>query len=201
MAAWWQSLTALEHVLLYIAVPATLVLVIQTILLFAGGVFLAEFRCFCKSVDCGLYILHTAGSLTKAEISDCIIGVDLYYFLIVLHCGCIVFLVEKEIALLHVQLGDEGFSFDGYVILSVFVGFCNGLVEDDYRRVYVIGGCQFLADGVEQGGNVPLAVEEELLSLRSYDLGLAEGFFKIFECSGFVARVKSGGTLVVEGCR
>ena len=42
MAAWWQSLTALEHVLLYIAVPATLVLVIQTILLFAGGVFDAD---------------------------------------------------------------------------------------------------------------------------------------------------------------
>ena len=39
MAAWWQSLTALEHILLYIAVPATLVLIIQTVLLFAGGVF------------------------------------------------------------------------------------------------------------------------------------------------------------------
>ena len=39
MAAWWQSLTLLEHVLLYIAVPATLILVLQTVLLFAGGAF------------------------------------------------------------------------------------------------------------------------------------------------------------------
>ena len=38
IAAWWQSLTTLEHVLLYIAVPATLLLLIQTILLFLGGV-------------------------------------------------------------------------------------------------------------------------------------------------------------------
>lgn len=37
MAAWWQTLTTLEHVLLYIAVPATLVLLIQTALLFLGG--------------------------------------------------------------------------------------------------------------------------------------------------------------------
>lgn len=39
MAAWWQSLTLLEHILLYIAVPATLILVLQTVLLFAGGAF------------------------------------------------------------------------------------------------------------------------------------------------------------------
>ena len=39
MVAWWQSLTLLEHVLLYIAVPATLILVLQTVLLFAGGAF------------------------------------------------------------------------------------------------------------------------------------------------------------------
>ena len=38
ITAWWQSLTTLEHVLLYIAVPATLLLLIQTILLFLGGV-------------------------------------------------------------------------------------------------------------------------------------------------------------------
>ena len=37
MTAWWQSLTTLEHALLYIAIPATLILVIQTILLFVGG--------------------------------------------------------------------------------------------------------------------------------------------------------------------
>ena len=37
MTAWWQSLTSLEHALLYIAIPATLILVIQTILLFVGG--------------------------------------------------------------------------------------------------------------------------------------------------------------------
>lgn len=37
MAAWWDTLTALEHALLYVAVPATLVLLIQTILLFLGG--------------------------------------------------------------------------------------------------------------------------------------------------------------------
>lgn len=37
MAAWWQTLTTLEQVLLYIAVPATLVLLIQTALLFLGG--------------------------------------------------------------------------------------------------------------------------------------------------------------------
>lgn len=37
MAAWWQTLTTLEQVLLYIAVPATLVLIIQTVLLFVGG--------------------------------------------------------------------------------------------------------------------------------------------------------------------
>ena len=36
MAAWWQSLSALDHVLLYIAVPATLILLIQTVLLFAA---------------------------------------------------------------------------------------------------------------------------------------------------------------------
>ena len=39
MIAWWQSLTASEHVLLYIAVPATLILLIQTVLLFVGGLF------------------------------------------------------------------------------------------------------------------------------------------------------------------
>ena len=39
MAAWWQSLSALDHVLLYIAIPATLILLIQTVLLFAGGAF------------------------------------------------------------------------------------------------------------------------------------------------------------------
>ena len=38
ITAWWQSLTALEHILLYLAVPATLILLIQTILLFLGGV-------------------------------------------------------------------------------------------------------------------------------------------------------------------
>ena len=38
ITAWWQSLTTLEHILLYIAVPATLILLIQTILLFVGGV-------------------------------------------------------------------------------------------------------------------------------------------------------------------
>lgn len=37
MTAWWQTLTALEHVLLYIAIPATLILLIQTVLLFVGG--------------------------------------------------------------------------------------------------------------------------------------------------------------------
>ena len=39
MAAWWQSLTTLEHVLLYIAVPATLILILQTVLLLVGGAF------------------------------------------------------------------------------------------------------------------------------------------------------------------
>lgn len=38
ITAWWQSLTTLEHILLYLAVPATLILLIQTILLFLGGV-------------------------------------------------------------------------------------------------------------------------------------------------------------------
>ena len=37
MALWWQSLTTLEHVLLYVAVPATLLLLVQTILLLLGG--------------------------------------------------------------------------------------------------------------------------------------------------------------------
>lgn len=32
MGAWWQSLSTLEHILLYIAVPATLVLLVQTLL-------------------------------------------------------------------------------------------------------------------------------------------------------------------------
>ena len=40
MAAWWQSLTPLEHILLYLAVPATLILIIQTVLLFVGGMIL-----------------------------------------------------------------------------------------------------------------------------------------------------------------
>ena len=38
ITAWWQSLTTLEHILLYLAVPATLILLIQTILIFLGGV-------------------------------------------------------------------------------------------------------------------------------------------------------------------
>lgn len=38
MAAWWQSLSALDHVLLYIAVPATLILLIQTVSLCRGRV-------------------------------------------------------------------------------------------------------------------------------------------------------------------
>lgn len=37
MTIWWASLTGLEQVLLYVAVPATLLLLIQTILLFLGG--------------------------------------------------------------------------------------------------------------------------------------------------------------------
>ena len=37
MSAWWQTLTALEHVLLYVAIPATLLLLIQTVLLLIGG--------------------------------------------------------------------------------------------------------------------------------------------------------------------
>ncbi len=37
MSLWWQSLSTLEHVLLYVAVPATLVLIVQTVLLFVGG--------------------------------------------------------------------------------------------------------------------------------------------------------------------
>lgn len=37
MLLWWQSLTTLEHVLLYVAVPATLLLLIQTALLLLGG--------------------------------------------------------------------------------------------------------------------------------------------------------------------
>lgn len=32
MAAWWQSLSALDHVLLYIAVPATLILLILSLI-------------------------------------------------------------------------------------------------------------------------------------------------------------------------
>lgn len=36
MNAWWASLTALEQVLVYVAVPATLVLVVQTILMLVG---------------------------------------------------------------------------------------------------------------------------------------------------------------------
>lgn len=36
MEAWWASFTALEHLCLYVAVPATLVLLIQTALLFIG---------------------------------------------------------------------------------------------------------------------------------------------------------------------
>lgn len=37
MTAWWQTLSTLEHILLYVAVPATLVLLVQTILLLLGG--------------------------------------------------------------------------------------------------------------------------------------------------------------------
>ncbi len=36
MEAWWAALTALERICLYVAVPATLVLVVQTILMFIG---------------------------------------------------------------------------------------------------------------------------------------------------------------------
>ena len=38
LVLWWQSLSLLEQILLYIAVPATLILLIQTILLCVGGV-------------------------------------------------------------------------------------------------------------------------------------------------------------------
>lgn len=37
MTLWWQSLSTLEHVLLYVAVPATLLLLLQTVLLLLGG--------------------------------------------------------------------------------------------------------------------------------------------------------------------
>lgn len=37
MEAWWHSLSTLEHILLYIAVPATLILLVQTFLLLIGG--------------------------------------------------------------------------------------------------------------------------------------------------------------------
>ena len=36
MAEWWESLSALQHMFLYAAIPFTLVLVIQTILTFIG---------------------------------------------------------------------------------------------------------------------------------------------------------------------
>ena len=37
MIAWWQSLSGLEHALLYLAIPATLILLLQTLLLLLGG--------------------------------------------------------------------------------------------------------------------------------------------------------------------
>ncbi len=37
MVLWWQSLSPAEHLLLYVAVPATLILLLQIVLLFLGG--------------------------------------------------------------------------------------------------------------------------------------------------------------------
>lgn len=37
MVAWWESLSSLEHMLLYLALPATLVLLLQTVFLLVGG--------------------------------------------------------------------------------------------------------------------------------------------------------------------
>ena len=69
MAAWWQSLSALDHVLLYIAVPATLILLIQTVLLFAGGAFdsdgdagpLPEAAADPETPDTGLHLFTVRG--------------------------------------------------------------------------------------------------------------------------------------------
>ena len=69
MAAWWQSLSALDHVLLYIAVPATLILLIQTVLLFAGGAFdsdadggpLHEAAADPETPDTGLHLFTVRG--------------------------------------------------------------------------------------------------------------------------------------------
>lgn len=36
MTNWWESLTALQHIFAFIGIPATLVLVVQTVLLFFG---------------------------------------------------------------------------------------------------------------------------------------------------------------------
>ncbi len=36
MADWWNSLTELQHIFAFIAIPATLVLIVQTVLLFFG---------------------------------------------------------------------------------------------------------------------------------------------------------------------
>ena len=61
MAAWWQSLSALDHVLLYIAVPATLILLIQTVLLFAGGAFDSEAAADPETPDTGLHLFTVRG--------------------------------------------------------------------------------------------------------------------------------------------
>ena len=65
MAAWWQSLSALDHVLLYIAVPATLILLIQTVLLFAGGAFDSDGDAGVPDADGPDFDIHDAATDTE----------------------------------------------------------------------------------------------------------------------------------------
>ncbi len=66
MANWWNELTTLQHIFAFIAVPATLVLVVQTVLLFFGiGDGECDVDCDCDDI---LDAAHGDGGLTLVSV-------------------------------------------------------------------------------------------------------------------------------------
>ena len=115
-------------------------------------------------------------------------------------CG-VVLLVQKDVALLHVELGYEILSVGGDVVLAVFGGFLYRFVKHLKGGVDLVGGCELLAHGVDQGRDVSLAVVCQFLCLGTDELGLCEGLFKITQCCLFVTCVECCGSFIVErGC-
>lgn len=163
-----------------------------------GSLGLAEFG---SSGECGygcIYVSGTGSCLAKTEVGIGIIGVHVYDLLIFLHGLCILLLVEQDVALLHVKLGNEALGFRRDIFLTVLLRFFSSIGEYYDCGVNLVGCCELLAYGADEGRNVPPAVVGKLISLWTYYLGLGQCFFKISKSCLFVSGVEGCGPFVVQ---